>query len=453
MTKKRLIVITILIIAGSISAAGFIYFRLKDTKKQPLESHDPVTVAVKRGNVKKTLLVPGILVCTRRVNLSFNVGGKMAEVRVRPGDLVRSGDVLAFLEPAELAEGVKKSEEELVIQQTRLVQLLHPPAAYDLSSAEAALDKARAEYQALFSGKKKEEITLAEDDLKRQKIAFEEAQTAFDGIIQLPGEERKTGSSEEAEQALERARIIYKSVRMHTEELQNSFALREKALSAEVQQAQAVLMRLKEGVDQEEIDVAKAKIALAQIYLAQAKRKLTDSVLIAPFNGVITDVKEAPGSLVSRGQLVLTMIDPLSLEIEASLIEEDVPYVKAGMWAECFFDARPEDILSARIDRIVPDRRAGERPLYTVYITLDKESDIHDLLPGMTVDSSIVLDQRLDVLIIPRILVRSRPNGTAKVEVWNGREIEPRSIKVGLRGDLNREILDGLTEGEMVLQR
>jgi multidrug efflux pump subunit AcrA (membrane-fusion protein) len=54
-------------------------------------------------------------------------------------------------------------------------------------------------------------------------------------------------------------------------------------------------------------------------------------------------------------------------------------------------------------------------------------------------------------LRLPRALVKTRSDGTAQVEVWLGDRAELRTIKVGLRGDVFVEILEGLREGEAVV--
>ena len=73
------------------------------------------------------------------------------------------------------------------------------------------------------------------------------------------------------------------------------------------------------------------------------------------------------------------------------------------------------------------------------------------LIAGMTVDASVVVDTRSDVLRLPRELVRVRSDNTAQIKVWNGQQIEQRTITVGLRGDSFVEVLDGLREGEQVV--
>jgi HlyD family secretion protein len=75
------------------------------------------------------------------------------------------------------------------------------------------------------------------------------------------------------------------------------------------------------------------------------------------------------------------------------------------------------------------------------------------MAPGMTVDASVVIDKREDVLRLPRSLVRTRADDTATLKVWNGVSTEERTVKVGLRGNQYVEILSGLAEGDQVVSR
>ncbi len=103
------------------------------------------------------------------------------------------------------------------------------------------------------------------------------------------------------------------------------------------------------------------------------------------------------------------------------------------------------------VDRIVPERVQGsDRPLYTVVIRID-DAVPEGLLPGMNAEASIVIDQRTDVVTLPRSLVRVGADNTAVIEVWNGTERVQRKISIGLRGDVNVEVTSGLQEGEQVV--
>ncbi len=101
------------------------------------------------------------------------------------------------------------------------------------------------------------------------------------------------------------------------------------------------------------------------------------------------------------------------------------------------------------MSRIVPQRLSGAQANYLIAIRLDSIPD--HLVDGMSVDASIVIDQRQNVLRLPRSVVRARSDGTATVDVWNGAATVKREITVGLKGDSFTEILSGLQAGDLVV--
>jgi multidrug resistance efflux pump len=206
-----------------------------------------------------------------------------------------------------------------------------------------------------------------------------------------------------------------------------------------VEQAQLELQRLRE----EAVD------PLLQWEVDKAKRNLTATILVAPFDGIVLEVAVRPGESIGTGQTILVLADVSRGELLTTVIEEDLPLVKPGQVAELYFDAAPDGIVSGTVGRIVPQRTEGDRPLYPVYVEV---ADLPvSLLPGMTADAVIVIERRQDVLRLPRAVVRAGEGDTATVQVWNGHEAEPREVRLGLRGDTYVEILSGLEEGEMVV--
>lgn len=211
---------------------------------------------------------------------------------------------------------------------------------------------------------------------------------------------------------------------------------------------------------QRAVDQAKANLETArartldpelQEAVVKAQEALDAAVITAPINGQVLQVHHAAGEYVQPGEQIITITNPSLLEIYATVIEEDLPLVRVGQPVDLFFDAAPDAEISGRIDRIVPERVSGaDRPLYAVYITIEGALPA-GLLPGMNAEGSIIIEQRTDVLTLPRAVVRARSDGTALIEVWNGSTIESRTVKVGLRGDVYVEILEGLSEGDQVV--
>ena len=184
----------------------------------------------------------------------------------------------------------------------------------------------------------------------------------------------------------------------------------------------------------------------------RAEADLVAATLTAPFHGVVLDVMAREGDMVGPGTPIAILSDPLAVEVRTTVIEEDLPLVQVGQTVGLFFDAQPDATLDGQVTRIVPQRVPGEnRPLYHVYVSLDDPPE--GVVAGMTADASIIVDQRENVLRLPRAMVRGSLGGESKVDVWANGESQERRIKLGLRGDVNVEVLDGLGEGDMVVSR
>jgi len=218
---------------------------------------------------------------------------------------------------------------------------------------------------------------------------------------------------------------------------------------AQVEQAQRDWARLKDGPDPMSLKLAQADLANAQMALTKAQTDLDNLEIRAPFDGVVLSVAVMPGQSVGVGAPVATLTIPKTLEIQATVVQEDYPLVQVGQSVNLYFDALPDVNVTGHVVRIVPQRTADAQPEYPIYIALDTIPD--HLAAGMTSDGSIVIASQSSVLRLPRSVVRAHSDGTAEVDVWADGQVETRSVRVGLRGDSYVEILTGLTEGDQVV--
>jgi HlyD family secretion protein len=465
-------------VIGVISGAAY----LGSQTGRPVEANvidKPITVAVTRGSVQQTVTAPGQVIGTREEVLSLAVGGQVAGLNVRPGSQVKVGDILARLDPAPFEQALE--EAQLVLAQAEIdnarsleeaklnveiaqielaqAQTRHPDAV----TAETALRTAQAELNDLLKPPSEDELTAAAVALKRAELDLQQAQADYNRIAYADN----VGASPEA-QRLQEATIEYEArlaeynlaqrgpsdaestrARANVEQAQanyNKLALEDQnnaqdvvALQARLKQAQLAVDGLEGGVD------------LGLIHAVdQAEKELTNAVLSAPFAGVVTEVSIRPGERVAASQGLLLMADPTAIEIQTTVIEEDLPLVKVSQPVEIFFDAEPAEAIEGQVSRIVPQRVQGEsRPLYFVYLAVTDAPET--IIAGMTADASIIIAGIDDVLRLPRAIVRAGSAATAHVRVWAGNSREERTITVGLRGDTYIEIVDGLNEGEEVV--
>jgi len=494
--KRWSIILSLVLGLALVGGAGYLGARSVQSQATPAVQV-PTTVEVTRGDVQQTVTAPGQLIGIRQVTLALDVSGKLAEVYVRPGEPVQAGAVLARLDPGPLEERVTAAQADLEIAQARLAQCQAGPTAAETAAAQLALSQAEADLNRLRAGPTAAEVAAAEADmaaaqkdltylqarpdpegvaqaqaeLERAQVALQQAQAAYDQVKDWPD----VGLSPQA-RGLQEATIAYQAAQAAFAAANRPATPAElKAAQARLTATQAALARLREGPSDDEVRLAemrkaKAEADLAQLSagplaadlkqaqaavqstelaLKQAQGDLIAATLVAPFDGVVLAVNAQAGASVTAGAGLIVLTDPAALEVETSVIEEDLPLVQVGQEVELFFDARSDAEVQGRVARIVPQRLPGDRPLYPVYLTV---ADLPEgLLAGMTVDASIVVAARRDVLRLPRALVRARGDGTATIQVWTGDRTEERPVQTGLRGDVYVEIVDGLREGDLVV--
>jgi HlyD family secretion protein len=448
--KRWLLTFLVLVVVALVGGAGYLgFYSTQAESEEP--PPPPETISVVRSDVEQTVSAPGLLVTTREIDLALEVGGRLAQVLVRPGDGVKKGDVLARLEADPLERAVAQADVNVRLAQLDLADAREEASDVELASARAAvrdaqvaLQVAQGAYDSLLNSSTDSEVRARKIEFdwyvghyQRKKAEYEEGHLsqsdhdhAMNAMISAEGR---------LNEAIEDARIEELEAKNRVDRARSAlYEASEELKLLESGPLTSTLMRAELAVDQ------------ALLTLEQARADLEAVVLRAPFDGVVAAVHGVAGDQISAGASLITLLDPAAVEAQVTVIEEDLPLVEVGQPVEVFFDARPDAAVQGRVARIVPQREPGsDRPLYPVYVALDQLPE--KLAPGMTVDCSIVIARRADVLCLPRALVRARSDGTAKVEVWANGQVEERTIQVGLRGDVYVEILDGLREGEQVV--
>jgi len=494
--KRTTIVLGIVLVIGMVAGAGYLGLQSVEGRDTP-GTEAPSTVEVTRGDVQTTVTAPGHLVYTHEAQLGFGATGKLANVYAEPGQQVSAGEMLAQLDDTPLQDKVRAAQADVEVAQARVDQLHAGATPAEWVAAQLSLASAEAQWRALSAGPSSAEIasaaaevaaarnelerlralpdrsTLAQaqTQLDRTFAALQQAQAAYDQVKDRPDVgllpqslalQRATIDYEAAQAALyaarqkatpaalEAAQARLAAAQARLQQLQAGPAADDLALAElQVKLARADLARLAAGPSAADLRQAEAAVQLAELALSRARADLDAATLVAPFAGTVLEVNASTGEMIAAGAVLILLADDSCLEVETTVIEEDLPLVRSGQKVELFFDARPEAQVPGSVGRIVPRRLPGDRPLYPVYITSDNLPD--GLVAGMTADASIVVDSRQEVLRLPRALVRARSDGTATVQVWTGNEIAERVVEVGLRGDLYIEILDGIAEGEEVV--
>ena len=172
----------------------------------------------------------------------------------------------------------------------------------------------------------------------------------------------------------------------------------------------------------------KAAIAGADV----ARKSLDDSVLRAPFSGVIAVRAAQLGERVGIDAKVLELVDLRQLEVEAPLSPSDSLDVKMGQTAQLQIEDRAE-LVTAHVSRMSPSAQAGSRSVL-VYLTLDQPAGLRH---GLFAKGTLGL-VKSKVLAVPLTSVRTdHPSPYVQVveKVGEVTQVRHQTVEMGIRGN------------------
>jgi HlyD family secretion protein len=367
---------------------------------------------------------------------------------VNVGDQVAQGAPLARLENAAQQIAVEQARLAVELARLRKEALLQGPDAGQIAVAEANIAAARG---AAFS---LQQVTSA-DDIRAAELAVQQAEAALAAAEQA----RRTapgGQPEQQYQLLEaqigQASFNAQIARLQLEQLQRGNAPQLGAAYERVNQAEAQLAQLLAGPLQSQIDSADAAIAQAEAALQRAQNALNDTILVAPFDGIIGSLTLELGAVVTQSVPVGQILNPDSLRLTVNVDEIDVREIIEGMDATVSLDALDDVALDARLEQIglLGQSNAG---VINFPVTLRFNGAVDTRVrPGMTAEASVVIDSQRGVLVVPNSFVRlDRRTGRAFVNRVSGQgTLEEIEITLGLQGDTVSEVLGGLQIGDVI---
>lgn len=186
-----------------------------------------------------------------------------------------------------------------------------------------------------------------------------------------------------------------------------------------------------------------------EIALHQAQRALDETVLKAPFAGVVSEVRAQKGDRVTEEGPVMLLIDWNSWWIEASVTERDLARLIPGQRAIVTFEAYEDLTLPAELIAIYFSRLTEQTKQLQVRLRL-LQSDAR-LLPGLTARATIILQEAKGVLRVPLESVVEIGGKNLVTRVREG-QLEEVEVQTGLSDDRWIEIRSGLSEGDLILE-
>ena len=226
-----------------------------------------------------------------------------------------------------------------------------------------------------------------------------------------------------------------------------------------VSQAELDSVHAEAGSLEARLDRQREEESVAESRLAVWIQQLEDTIIRAPFSGVVTTKDAQPGEMISPVSAgggftrtgIGTVVDMDSLEIEVDVNESYINRVRAGQGVEAALDAYPDWKIPCHVIAIVP---TADRDRATVRVRIGFEELDPRMLPDMGVKVAFREDQTEQAgqraVVIPREAVR-RDDGTDFVFVVNRGRVERRAVRLNPGDGEDALVMAGVAGGERVV--
>ena len=341
--------------------------------------------------VDQTTRGTGSVISSSRVQVIQAVdGGVLKSLKVKEGDIVKQGQVLALLDQTRVGASVKELDARLAsmkAQSARLHAEVLSAARIDFPEEVRAFPDVVQVQQALFTQKRQG----LKEELRTLEVAVKLAREDASLVAQLA----RTGDVSRSE--------VIRSERV----LNDAEAQLINRKNKYYQDTRTELAKVEDDTNQNE-----------QVR-AQRNQQLTDSVIKTPVDGIVKNVKVTTQGGVLRAGDELMQIVPMDdkLIVETKVAPSEIAYVSAGLPAAIRFDAFDYTIFGAvngevtyvSADTIKEETKTGEQTYYRVHVETPggsvstRTGKKIDLLPGMTAQVDIRTGDRtvLDYLLKP----------------------------------------------------
>ncbi|TET44086.1 efflux RND transporter periplasmic adaptor subunit [Candidatus Aerophobetes bacterium] len=221
-----------------------------------------------------------------------------------------------------------------------------------------------------------------------------------------------------------------------------------------LKEAESELESAKLGSPKSVVEKKERQLREKKLELQLKRKELEDTLLKAPFSGMVSKIYVEKGEIVSgeavsASRAILRLIDTSRLFAEVAVDEVDIAQARLGQRTEVTVDAYPDEIFSGRVVYVAPEATTSQG-LVVIEVKIELEKADPRLKPGFTASADIITDEAKDVLVLPVEAVHETPMGSFVVVSEEGGSTQ-RRVALGVSDGTNVEIKSGLEEGEMIL--
>lgn len=225
----------------------------------------------------------------------------------------------------------------------------------------------------------------------------------------------------------------------------------EKSAEKALDTAQKNLTLAKAGATAADIDAQKARVVASQADVLAAQAKLSKTMIVAPFSGVITKMDAKVGQIAQPSMPLIALSSIGTFQIETYIPEVSVAGIAVGNPAKVTLDAYGDSVsFDAKVISVDPAETVRDG-VSTYKTKLEFVNEDGRLKSGMTANVIIVTSEKKNALVIPQSAIVLQSGGKFVTVVINGKKVL-KPIVVGTSSSIGDiEVVSGLSEGDVVV--
>jgi HlyD family secretion protein len=452
----------LLLVFGLVLGGSYVAFRQWFVLPHQAQQNRLPSAQVQKTNLTLTVSANGIVAAERSINISPKNAGVLKRLLVKEGDGVKQGQIIAYMDDSNFKGQLRQAQGNLAQVEAAFRKSVEGNRSQEIERSQAELAQAEASLQELVNGNRPEDIAQAQARLNRAQAALSQAEDDFrrnqslykEGAISRSDLNLKRKSLDQAQaDILERQQALrLQRLGIRPEQIAQQRAI--------VKQKQAALSLQRAGNRTTDIDQARAQVTSSRGALETIQTNIDDTVLRAPFDGLITQKFADPGAFVTpttagsnvsgaASNSVVTLAS--ANQVVANIAEANIAQIHLGQSVKLKVDAFPGQTFTGRVSQIAAEATVQQNVTsFKVNVTLLSNARTQ-LRSGMNVEAEFQIGQRTDVLTIPTVAIVRQGGKLGVYRVASSGKPEFVPIETGVTVQNKTEVKSVLQETEVVL--
>ncbi len=445
--SKKTIIIVVVILLALLIVGGVVLGKMISTitanmeeAKGQMEEEINGLHTVEKVDVKQEITTSGMVIGLEKHAYTSPVTAKVDEIPVEAGQIVKKGDILLTYDTTDLGDNLAK------VQLQAKSERAAGNAAYEaVSEASGKVKDAKAEIKDLKSeikelNKEIKELTktISTYEAKIKAANAGKSEEEFDPTAGLTKKELKK----------------YNKAVEDLEKKNKSLASKQEALAK-----QEAIVEANEGVKVSGSEATQISVSnqLSDMNVNEAQEQVdtAEAGIVAVADGIVESVEIVKGSYASETQTLMTIINADKIGVEFSISKDDLTAVTEGQKARVVIADKEytgKVVFVSRVATMDANALGTAASGGSIKGRIELDNPDENIFVGVSAKAYIFIGEATDALAVPYSAICTDVDGDYVLVVNDNNIIERKDITLGLYSGEYYEVLEGLAEGDKVIE-